>query len=144
MPPELRCQATKDDGTPCEAPETLVDPETGLCPSHDPENREKVRENARKGGEAAARRLEGKGLSPDELDPLEDHADAKRALDQVRRAVLTGRISDKVAHAATRAVSEWVKAHEGELTARVVDDLEEEVERLQSELEGRPRLKREK
>lgn len=58
--------------------------------------------------------------------------------------MLTGRISDKVAHAATRAVREWVRTHEGELTALVVEDLQEEVERLRAELEGRPQLKREK
>lgn len=137
----MRCQHVKDDGTPCRSPEGFVDEETGYCHAHGPDADEVMSERGRAGARASNR---GKALDPDELGTLEDHSDAKAALDQIRRAVLTGRISDKVAHAATRAVSEWVKAHEGELTARVVDDLESEVERLQSELEGRPRLKREK
>jgi len=91
---------------------------------------------ARKGG--YARGESGPpGLSPEDLPPLETHRDAKMWLEVVGRAVATGRLSDRSGQAVIRAVSEWVKAHEGELTAHVVDDLQEEVKRLKDELGGR-------
>ncbi len=57
--------------------------------------------------------------------------------------MLTGRISDKTAHAATRAIREWIRAHEGELVSEDVEALRERLEELEGELGGRPHLKRE-
>jgi len=91
---------------------------------------------ARKGG--YARGESGPpGLDPEDLPPLETHRDAKAWLETAGRAVATGRLSEKAGNVVVRAVSEWVKAHEGELTAHVVDDLQEEVKRLKDELGGR-------
>lgn len=70
MPPELRCEATCLDGTPYEAPAKLIDEKTGLCRSHDPAKREAIKEAARRGGEATARRFRAVGLGEDELPPL--------------------------------------------------------------------------
>lgn len=143
---ERSCRGTNATGDPCGAPSRFVG-DDGWCPPHRPGNREALREAGRKGtaahhGNGARDSPEPEGLDPEALPPLRDHADAKKRLDLIGRAVLTGRIGDKVAHAATRAVREWIRGHEGELTARVVDDLEQEVERLQREVEGsgRPRL----
>jgi hypothetical protein len=83
------------------------------------------------------------GLTADELPELTDHTSAKARLDLIGRAVLTGRIRDKVAHAATRAVSEWVKAHEGQLVSEDVEALRSRLEELEREL-GRPALARTK
>lgn len=80
-----------------------------------------------------------KGLAPEELPPLESHAEAKAWLEAIVRAVAIGRLEERPAQAAIRTVSEWVKAHEGELTALVVEELQDEVERLQAELSGHER-----
>lgn len=143
MTPAKRCSGTNESGEPCGVPPSFVG-EDGFCPAHREGGREKMKELAQRGAQASKANREPSGLDPEELGPLEGHADAKKRLDLICRAVLTGRISDRRAQAAIRAVSEWVKAHEGELTALVVEDLQEEVERLQTELDGRPKLRREK
>lgn len=135
-----RCSATRDDGEPCGAPPTFVDPDTGLCPSHDPEKREAIQAAAQR----SAQDRGGNELTEEELPPLESHGDAKARLELISTAVLTGRISDKVAHAATRAVREWVRTHEGELVSQDVEALRERLEELEGELGGRPHLRREK
>jgi hypothetical protein len=93
-------------------------------------------ERGRKGGEGTRRAWSRKGLSPEDLPPLKSHADAKLWLERIGRAVATDELSDRQGQAVIRAVSEWVKAHEGELTAEVVGDLRKEVERLKRELAG--------
>lgn len=100
---------------------------------------------ARRGAYARNNNSGPSGLDARELPPLESHGDAKLWLERIGRAVSTGRLGDKEANAAIRAVSEWVRAHEGELTAYVVDDLADEVARLKEELDGSysgPRLAR--
>lgn len=120
MPPKRRCAATRADGEPCGAPSNLVDPDTGLCPSHAEDAGERLREAARKGGEATARRLQGKGLQEDELPPLESARAAERWCDVVGRAAVTGRIGHNEAKAALRAVREWRESREtGELSDRL-------------------------
>lgn len=114
----------------------------GYCAAHRPGGQERMRELAKRA--VRARQLQTEGLAPAELPPLEDHADAKLWLERLGRAVATGRLGERAAQASIRAVSEWVKAHEGELTAHVVDDVEAELERLKAELSGRPLLAREK
>lgn len=122
MPPERRCSATRDDGEPCRAPSQFVDPRTGLCWTHSEEGRELVREAARRGGQATARR-NGGGLHEDELPELHTPQDAARFLEAVVRAVTTGRLGHHEAKAAVRGVREWLRAHEaGEVTDRL-DDL---------------------
>jgi hypothetical protein len=126
------CKATRDDGEPCRSPFVGED---GYCDAHRPGGREVVRERARRGG--YARGQQGPpGLEAEELPALEDHRDAKLWLERIGRAVCTGRLGDSQANAAIRAVSEWVRAHEGELTAYVVEDLADEVRRLKEELDG--------
>ena len=75
-------------------------------------------------------------MTAEELPPLKDHGDAKIWLERISRAVATGQLTDRSASAAIRGVSEWIKAHEGQLTAHVVDDLQGEVDRLKNELAG--------
>lgn len=146
---ERRCRATRDDGSPCGAPSQFVDPETGLCPAHREGGRETMRERAQRGAEArhgkgAKNAPEPEALTEEELPPLESHGDAKARLELISTAVLTGRISDKVAHAATRAVREWVRTHEGELVSQDVEALRSRLEELEGELGKRPHLQREK
>lgn len=79
------------------------------------------------------------GLRPEELPPLVDHADAKAWLDTLGRAVATGRLRERPAQAAIRAVSEWVKAHGEELVAEDVERLRDRLETLEGELQRRDR-----
>lgn len=121
MPPS-GCRGEKADGSPCGAPENLVDPETGFCPAHDPDNRERVREAARKGGEATRRRHRGERGVDTRGDKwsLETYADAKTWLEAIARAVLAGKVSHHEAKAAIKAIDSWMDAHEaGEVTDRL-------------------------
>lgn len=125
-----RCSATNVRGEPCKAPSSLVDPESGLCPAHAPGGRERLREAARKGAQATARRLQGDGLAEDDLPSLRTPRDAATWLERIGRAVATGQLANRDADAATRAVRVWLQAHEqGEVRDRM-EELESTVEQL--------------
>lgn len=123
MPSELSCEYVKDNGEPCGAPASLVDPETRRCWTHSEEGREKAREAASKGGKATARRLKGKALDEDELPPLVDADAAETWCDVVGRAVVTGRIGHNQGKAALRAVREWRESHEAGKVSEKLDSL---------------------
>ncbi len=138
MPPGQRCRDTRADGKPCGTPENLVDPETGLCPAHRPGGREKLREAARKGAAATARKWRGRGgLEPGELPQLGTPHDAQRALDIVAHAAAEGRLPQRQADATTRAVREWLRAYE----AGAVTDRLEELRATVAELKGEKKLR---
>ncbi len=87
----------------------------------------------RKGAEATARKWRGAhGLEPGELPELGTPHDAQRALDIVAHAAAEGRLPQRQADATTRAVREWLRAHE----AGAVADQVEELRRKLSELKG--------
>ena len=125
-----RCKAIKPDGERCRTPEHLVDPSTGLCLSHAPGASERLAEAGRKGAEATRRRFKRTGLEPDELPPLNSPETAELWLENIGRAVSTGRIGHHEASAAVRAIREWLRAHDaGKVTARV-SDLQKQLEQL--------------
>ena len=95
-----KCCASKADGTPCGAPEHLVELKTGLCPAHAPGAAERMGERGRKGAEASTRKLKSPGLGSDVHPPLKTHGDAQSWLETIGRAVSTGRLSDRQAQAA--------------------------------------------
>ncbi|MFH1833761.1 MAG: hypothetical protein ABH877_01950 [bacterium] len=130
MAPELRCKGMKADGKPCEAPERLVDPMTGYCLSHDPARREKLLGHCADGGKAIARRLRAKVLGETDLPPLASPQAAAAWLEIIGRAVATGRLSSRDADAVTRAVREWLKAHEAGDVADQIKALRETVAAL--------------
>lgn len=138
----MRCKHVKDDGTGCGSPEAFVDPGTGYCHAHGPDAKEIMAERGRKGAEV--RNRSERGLDPEELPPLGSHSDAKRWLEAIGRAVATGRLGDRPAQAAIRAVSEWVSTLGEELVAEDVEALRDRLEALEGELGGRPTLQREK
>lgn len=107
MAPERSCRETTADGTPCGAPPNVVDPDTGFCPAHGPDGRERMAEMARKGGEAAARRRADRGMGPDDLPPLVDHEAAETWCDVVGRAVADGTLGHNQGRTILRAVKEW-------------------------------------
>lgn len=113
-----RCQHVKDDGERCRVDWDLSD--DGLCIHHDPERREAMQENRRKGGLATARKLKGKGLDPAELPALESHRAAETWCDVVGRAVAEGRLGHNEGRTILRAVREWRESHDaGEVTEQI-------------------------
>ena len=127
------CRGRKADGNACGALSHLLD-ENGLCPAHRPGGREEMAERGRKGGLATKRRMASRGLDPAELPELRTHEDAQSWLETLGRAVATGRLSDRQAQAAIRAVSEWVKAEGERATAEVVNELRSDLDRVKSEI----------
>lgn len=129
MPSELTCEYVKDNGEPCGAPASLVDPETRLCWTHSEEGREKIREAASKGGQATARRLKGKALDEEELPPLDSPQAAERWLEAVGRAVATGKLGHNEGRTVVKAVREFLRAHDAgqvsERLDRIMDALAE-------------------
>lgn len=120
MAPKRSCRGTTASGDPCKAPEAMVDPETGLCPSHSEGASERLSEAGRKGAEATARKLKGKALDEGELPPLDSAHAAETWCDTVGRAVVTGRIGHNQGQAALRAVREWRESHDaGRLSDRL-------------------------
>ncbi len=130
MTPKLRCKATTADGSPCNAPSSLVDPETRLCPSHDPANREKLREAGRRGAAVLHKRYAPSGMGDDELPPLTSPEVAELWLERIARAVATGRMAHQDATAATRALQQWLKAHEVGKMAGRLETLKRQLEEI--------------
>ncbi len=128
-----KCQGKKADGTACGALPHLLD-ENGLCPAHRPGGREAMAERGRKGGLATKRRNVSPGLRAEELPKLRTHEDAQNWLETIGRAVATGRLSDRQAQAAIRAIAEWVRAEGERQTSEVVNKLRAEIDRVKSEI----------
>lgn len=130
----MRCSETTSRGEPCNAPPELVDQETGFCRSHGPGASNLLSAQGRKGAETTARKLQGDGLDPDELPPLDSHANAKIWLEIIGRAVTSRRLIHNEARVAIQAVSEWVKTEGERATAEVLTELRSEVERLKKQM----------
>ena len=99
-----------------------------------PPRKEAMAERGRKGGLATKRKAAGPGLDPAELPKLRTHEDAQNWLETIGRAVATGRLSDRQAQAAIRAIAEWVRAEGERQTSEVVNKLRAEIERVKSEI----------
>lgn len=130
MTPHQKCRGVNRDGSLCRAPANLVDDESGFCRSHDPEKHQAIIEQARKGGEAMARRLKRRGLSESELPPLNSPEIAEIWLERIARAVATGRLGHNEARSATAAIQQWLKAHEAGRMADRLDALREQLESI--------------
>lgn len=130
MAQERKCSATNADGTPCGAPESFVDPSTGLCPSHSENASERLSEYGRKGAKATAKKLQRDGLEDHELPPLDTPQAAERWIEVVGRAVATGRMSHNEGRTLARLVREWLRTREAGEMADRVDELQEKVAKL--------------
>lgn len=71
-----------------------------------------------------------------DLPPLVTLEDAKLALDAIRVGVLTRRITGSEATAGSKAVAEWVRTETASITARLVGELRQELERKAKEIEA--------
>ena len=125
----MKCKGVTRAGEPCRAPEHMVD-QSGFCHAHGPAARERMAERGRKGALSLRRKVKGSGLTEDDLGALESHQDAKRWLETIGRAVATGRLGDRAAQAAIKAVSEWVKAEGERVGAVEFEALRQDVEKL--------------
>ena len=101
-----------------------------------------IGQHSREGARAsAAARKARKSLTLDrveqELGPLEAVDDAMRRLDRICLWALGGLLPGVVANAAVRSVEVWLKASESQLTEKVVDELQADLERVKRELKGR-------
>lgn len=139
---EQRCGHPKDDGEPCPTPIALCS-SCGRCRSHCAYSEacdyseEQVRAARSKGARARNAKARGDdpaGLEPDELPPLKDHDAAKSWLEVIGRAVTTGRLGNREAQAAIRAVHTWLNAEAEQVTREELDELRSAVERLQDEV----------
>jgi hypothetical protein len=130
----VKCLATNAQGEQCDALEHLVIDD--YCPAHRKGGREMMRELASLGGQALRRKLEGEAFTADELQPITSLEGAKAALDQIRVAVLTRRITHSEGASASKAVSEWVKTHGATTTATLVNELRLELEAKTNEIEA--------
>lgn len=115
----MKCKGITRSGEPCRAPEHMVD-ESGYCHAHGPGARERMAERGRKGALSLRRKVKGSGLAEDDLGPLESHEDSKRWLGVLGRAVASGKLGDRAAQAAVRAVEAWLKAEGERLTVQVL------------------------
>lgn len=127
MAPRTACQATKADGSRCNAPGRFIDPETGLCPAHKPGASERLSEFGRKGAEAAKQARRGEGLDPDELPVLDSPQAAERWAEVVGRAVATGKLTHAQGKAISSLLREWRQSHEA-------GNVRDRIERLQEQL----------
>ena len=125
-----QCKAIKPDGERCRAPEHLVDPSTGLCLSHAPGASERLAEAGRKGAEATRRRFQRTGLDPEELPLLDSPESAELWLENIGRAVSTGRLGHNEAKAAVSAIREWLRAHEASAVSERVEKLKRQLDEL--------------
>lgn len=115
-------------GTGCTKCGSATAGEDGLCKpcrierDEGPEaKRRYYRELGRKGGYASGTGQEG--LDPEELPELETFEDAKMWLEAIGRATATGRLKDRSAQAAIRAVEAWLKAEDDRLEAEQLNRL---------------------
>ena len=143
----MPCLSVNVRGTPCESPEHLV--VDGTCPVHRPGNQERQREIASAGGAALRAKLAGAAFEAADLKPILTLEDAKLALDEIRVATLTRRVTHGEATAATKAIDSWCKAEAATLTARLVGELRaeldiktREINALRKQLGGTPRQPR--
>lgn len=126
-----RCKGTNVDGEACGAPESMVDPETGYCPAHGPGGRNEMKERGRKGG----KQTHQTGLHPTDLPALDSFQAAQEWLEEIGRAVACGRLGDREANAAIRAVSEWRETESERVTREELEELQAQLEQLSAEIE---------
>lgn len=139
----MNCTAVNARGEPCGSALAGADE---LCPAHRPGGAEFMADIASRGGQATRVKLAGQAFTAEELPDLVTLEDAKRALDVVRKAVMSRRLSHSEGTAAAKTVDSWVKTETAAITARLVNELRaeldaksEEIGALRKQLASRPR-----
>lgn len=116
----MPCKATRADGGPCEAPESVIG-DDGYCVAHRPGNEHK--EVASRGGQATAKKLRKPPASDRDVPPTpETIEDAKRWLAWTAENLAKGMIDEKEARALGYVLRSFVDTVE---RSDVQDELEE-------------------
>ena len=118
------CSATKRDGTPCTLP---ANGPQGLCWAHDPQNAERRRRGASRGGRAKANR---------------ELPDIKRRLSEMAEGVMEGKLNRSNAAVAAQIYNVYFRAVGVELKIREQQELAERLEALEDALEQHPEHRR--
>lgn len=127
----MLCHGTNARGEPCAS--HMADA-SGYCPAHRAGGHAAIVASASLGGQALRAKLAGSAFTVEELPPLETLEDAKHALDVIRTAVMTRRLTHAEGNSAARAVGEWVKTEGAASTARIVGELRAELEAKAAEI----------
>ena len=135
-----QCQGTTAQGEQCRAPPSLVDPETGLCPSHAPGASERLSHAGRKGAAASAQRFRTPGLDSSDLGELETVQDAQRWLRLIAEGVVTGRLKPQEGTTGVRALETWLKAEQDRVAADDLAELRAQLQEVRESLKGGRRL----
>jgi len=98
-----------------------------------PEARKRYLSSIGSAGGRASSRKRGKGLSPEELGPLETHEDAMRWARTIALAAASERISASRATALRGLLREWRAAREGHVEEVELEELRAKVEALERE-----------
>lgn len=140
------CVGTNSKGGPCEALEHMV--RDGYCPAHGPGGNEHMRAIGLKGGQATAAKNAGEAFTAGELTPIETVEDAQARLDLIHVAVMTRRLTHAEGNAASKAISEWIKAAEAILNKRmttetdaVIAERDAEIAALRKQLASNQRMR---
>lgn len=108
---------------------------TGACAVHREGGSERMREVSVKGGQATKAAWAAEGFTLAELPRLTDIESAMAALDTVRQAAMTRRLTHAEANAASKSLAEWIKGHAVLQTQRIVTELQRELDAKGDEIE---------
>ena len=127
----MKCQGTNKEGLPCRTPGRMIDPLSGYCFRHNPNNKKRAHLASKLGGIASVRQRRPGGLPSSELGDLRSVRDAQRWLITITMAVGERRLSHSEASAMTRAVSEWIRAEDTRLRSEDLCELKDKIRVLQ-------------
>lgn len=127
------CKGTNAEGEPCASPVVGKD---GYCPAHRPGGSEEMSRRGTKGAYVTQER-KGSRLTAEELGPLKTYDDVARWLEKISLALATGRLETKRGNSLARNIRTLLDCMAEQKTSMVVDELQDEVDRLRDELEGR-------
>jgi hypothetical protein len=113
----------------------LID-DSGYCPAHRDGGREHMADLGSRGGQATRAKLAGHAFTAEDLPPLHSIEDAKAALDVIRVAVMTRRLTHAEGNAASKATAEWIKGETAAITARLNTELRTELDAKQTKIEA--------
>lgn len=88
------------------------------------------------GGQAVKAKFGGQAFEAADIKPIESIEDAKEALDDIRVAIMSRRLTHAEGNAASKTVAEWVKAEGAAVTQRLITELRTALEEKTDEIEA--------
>jgi len=92
---------------------------------------------AKKGAEATKAKRGRHSLDVDSLPALADHGSVKVWLSALAKGVASGKVSKNLSQEVRNVLKVWMRAHKGETTDEVVEEIQSELAELRERLEGR-------